>query len=159
MLNYIKDGSREILDIGVGACACLSMVLAQQGYRIIAIDNNQSALEHAREQVKKNGFDSKIDFKLEDATSLSFGDGSFMNIVAYNSLHHVQDLNKAVTEICRVLSPEGRAVICDFNETAEGYLDELWDLLKSKFKQVRQIKRKYRRIFICGKTKTKKLTK
>ncbi|MDZ7265224.1 MAG: methyltransferase domain-containing protein [candidate division KSB1 bacterium] len=157
ILQYIKNDSPIILDIGVGQCACMSLLMAQKGYQVIAIDNEQDALENAKTRINESGVDGQINLKLEDATSLSFADGSFMNIVAYNSLHHVQNLDKAVAEIYRVLRPEGRAIISDFDETAEGYLDDLCDLLKSRFKQVRQIKRKYRRIFVCRKTKTKKI--
>ncbi len=46
-----------------------------------------------------------------DVTALEFDDDSFDWIVCYHVLEHVEDDRKAMSELCRVLKPGGRAIL------------------------------------------------
>jgi 2-polyprenyl-3-methyl-5-hydroxy-6-metoxy-1,4-benzoquinol methylase len=52
-----------------------------------------------------------VDFPKEDIQELSFGDSSFDLILSNHVLEHVPDDQQAVTELARILTPGGAAII------------------------------------------------
>ncbi len=50
--------------------------------------------------------------QVADVESLPFADASFDLVVGHAFLHHIPDVEQALREILRVLTPEGRFVIC-----------------------------------------------
>lgn len=57
--------------------------------------------------------------------AMPFVDGQFDGAYAVESFEHAIDIDKAVSEICRVVKPGGRIVIIDKNQ-------QHWDLLRTK---------------------------
>ena len=57
-------------------------------------------------------FDRKgVQFVQMDAANLSFGDGSFDTVSASNSLHHLADHRRCLSEMMRVLRPGGCVIV------------------------------------------------
>jgi SAM-dependent methyltransferase len=69
--------------------------------------------------------DHRFVFAVTDAAALPFGDGSFDVVVANHMLYHVTDLDRAVTELRRVVAPGGRLVAAT---NGPQHLAELADL-------------------------------
>ena len=69
-----------------------------RGHRVVAIDSSPTLLRYAREA------DPDGRYELADAAALPFADGSFDQVIAYNSLMDVADMPAAVHEAARVLS-------------------------------------------------------
>lgn len=103
-----------ILDAGCGSCA-KSVLLAARGFRVVAADFSASALEMARETVRAQGYDDRITLQREDLTALSFPDGTFQYILCWGVLMHIPDLQRAFSELTRVLAPGGVLVISEGN--------------------------------------------
>ncbi|XMB86805.1 class I SAM-dependent methyltransferase [Mycoplasmatota bacterium WC44] len=99
-----KTGLR-ILDVGTGAGGFIYSIseLANEYDEIIGIDTSEGAIEAA----KKNFEDARISFLKMDALSMSFEDGVFDIVCLSNSLHHLKDINKTISEMERVLKPDG----------------------------------------------------
>ncbi len=102
---------KKLLDVGCGPRGSLEWadVASQRvgldplvdSYRKLGID------QHAMEYVKAH------------AESIPFGDGHFDVVFSFNSFDHVDDLDKAIDEIARVLSPGGLfLLITDVNHRA-----------------------------------------
>jgi ubiquinone/menaquinone biosynthesis C-methylase UbiE len=66
-------------------------------------------------------------FVVGDAAALPFPDGSFDVVVSTFSLHHWSDPGSGLTEIARVLRPDGRAVIWDFSAGPSHFHPEVAD--------------------------------
>jgi 2-polyprenyl-6-hydroxyphenyl methylase / 3-demethylubiquinone-9 3-methyltransferase len=79
------------------------------GYRHVGVDIVASALEQAREH--------GVEPILADATALPFADEAFDVVVAGEVLEHLEDLDTAVTELCRVTRPGGWIVIDTIADT------------------------------------------
>ncbi|MFB7158250.1 class I SAM-dependent methyltransferase [Lysinibacillus sp. NPDC056232] len=65
---------------------------------------------------------AEIDIVDADARELPFSDGSFNVVVSNFVVHNIKSeegRRKAILEMWRVLSPNGRLVISDFSKTAE----------------------------------------
>lgn len=75
--------------------------------RLVSCDLNAHDIEHARRVNAHLG----IDYRVEDATALTFEDKSFDAVVCMETIEHVPAPEKLVSEIARVLSPGGRAIL------------------------------------------------
>ena len=76
-----------------------------------------------REKVKKEGLSDKISFAREDCTSLSFADNDFDAITVAVGIRNFKDLDKGLSEMCRVLKPGGVMINLDANYGAADFAD------------------------------------
>jgi ubiquinone/menaquinone biosynthesis C-methylase UbiE len=106
---------REILDglpVGVALDAACgtgrhTAYLAALGHRVIGVDSSAEMLARAREKVP-NG-----EFHEADLYELPLADDSVDLVVCAIALSHVPDLPRALSELVRVLRPNGHLVISD----------------------------------------------
>ncbi len=103
-----------ILDAGCGSCAH-SVRLAGRGFFVQAVDFSETVLENAKANVKAKGLEDKIRIQRENILALSFEDKSFDYILCWGVLMHIPDLNKAISELARVIRPAGILVISEAN--------------------------------------------
>jgi len=90
----------------------MTKVLAKRAKKVVLVDYSLSMLDRARKELK--AFDSKkLDFRVGELEKLplrdSEVDGAFSNLV----FHHVDNLAKALSELFRILKPNGTLVISD----------------------------------------------
>jgi SAM-dependent methyltransferase len=93
------------LEVGCGE-GRVARELAGRGHRVVAIDASPTLIRAAREA------DATVSYSVADAAALPFNDDSFDLVVAYNSLMDVQEMPAAVSEIGRVLAPNGCLCAC-----------------------------------------------
>lgn len=75
---------------------------------VIGIDINKNSVENANERIKELKLDdSRIKFEYGNAEELRFEDEEFDLIICGNAMSFVQDKNKAIEELKRVLKPNG----------------------------------------------------
>jgi SAM-dependent methyltransferase len=101
-----------IVDLGAGGCWC-SDLLARLNRRAIAVD---ISLDMLRAGAARSGV--TIPAVAGDLEALPFRAGVFHKAVCLNALHHVPDVERAISEIARVLSDDGIAV---FSEPGQGH--------------------------------------
>lgn len=106
--SIIADARELVAELGTGACACLTRVLAAQGFRVLALDRDYAAVADAERVLAKDRLLGEVTLMQADATMLPLRSGSIRTVVAYNAFHHVEDLDRAVAEIARALHPRGR---------------------------------------------------
>lgn len=98
-----------VLDYGCGNGE-FSMILTGRGARVFGIDISPKLIAQARASAAKIGSNGNApEFVVGDAHHTPFGDAMFDYVVGNGALHHL-DLEKAFTEIARVLKPGGQAV-------------------------------------------------
>lgn len=95
-----------ILDIGANTCG-ESEYLTTRGYKIIANDINEVALEVSRERCTRFGRPSPK-YLVCDAQNLDLDDAQVSFVIFNESLHHMPDAGGALAEAARVLKPGGR---------------------------------------------------
>jgi SAM-dependent methyltransferase len=133
---------RTVLDAGCGV-GWGSAVLSEAGAeRVVGIDVNPEALASARERTG----DRAATFVQGDLQELPFADGSFDLIVCFEAIEHVQDPERALDAIRRVLAPGGLLVIsspnrgvypsCNPHHVREYASDELDAALRDRFAHV-----------------------
>ena len=99
----------SILDIGCGNARDILPML-ENGATIVGVDLSEGMLEQARRDLAAAGHDD-VRLELGDATQLAFSSGAFDKIVCSETIEHIPDAEKAVSEMYRVLKPGGALVI------------------------------------------------
>ena len=111
----------EILDLCCGT-GDQALALTRRGARVVAADFCLPMLALARGKLARpggNGRPSPRDsgrprLATADALALPFPDRRFAGATVSFGLRNVADLDRALTEICRVLEPRGRVAFLEF---------------------------------------------
>jgi SAM-dependent methyltransferase len=109
---------RRFLEVGCGSGWLSERVLRELRCEVVAFDQSDYMVEAARAR--------GVDARVGDVTSLPLPDGKFDCAVAAWMLYHVKDVDRALTELARVLRDGGRLVAVT---NSRAHLGELADLL------------------------------
>ena len=94
----------DVLELGCGA-AQWSILLAKQGARVVALDNSERQLEHARANMASAG----VEFPLLHASAedVPLADGSFDVVFCDHGAFSFADPYRLIPEVARLLRPGG----------------------------------------------------
>ena len=94
----------RVLDVGCGDAGVL-IAFAEAGARASGIEPYERSVERGRVRADEHGVE--VDIRVGVAESLPFPDASFDLVTLDNVLEHVQDRERTLAEIRRVLRPDG----------------------------------------------------
>ena len=105
---------QSILDIatGTGDFAILSAEMLSPK-QMIGVDISDGMMTIGRQKVEAKGLQDIVFFKKEDSTNLSFDDNSFDAVTAAFGIRNFQDLDRGLSEMCRVLKQGGHLIIVE----------------------------------------------
>jgi 2-polyprenyl-6-hydroxyphenyl methylase/3-demethylubiquinone-9 3-methyltransferase len=106
----------SVLDVGCGG-GVLSEEFAKIGCRVTGIDPSAPSLETARKHAVNEGL--TIEYRQASGESIPFDTDSFDVVACCDVLEHVDDLEKTICEVARVLKPGGMFCYDTINRTAE----------------------------------------
>ena len=121
-----KDKRRsKILDIGTGP-GFFTIILAEAGYQVTAVDYTEGMIQKAKENVQKEAGNliERICFQRMDAQNLTFENESFDVVISRNLTWNLEEPEKAYREWIRVLKPGGVMMNFDANWYAYLYDEE-----------------------------------
>lgn len=103
-----------MLDIatGTGDFALLAAELLHP-QRLIGADISEGMMNIGRQKVAQRGLQHIISFEKEDCTCLSYPDGTFDAVTAAFGIRNFADLDKGLSEMCRVLKKGGHLSIVE----------------------------------------------
>ena len=111
----------RVLELGCGTGLLWHENLGRipQGWNVTLSDASQGMVQEVEHTLLHTGL--RFTFKVVDALSIPYGEHSFDAVIANHMLYHVPDLAKALSEMRRVLQPEGRlyATTVGLNHMAE----------------------------------------
>ena len=120
---------KTILDIatGTGDFAILSAkeLLPQ---RMIGIDISEGMMKIGQKKVEAEGLQYIVSFKKDDCTHLSFDDNSFDAVTAAFGIRNFQNLDQGLSEMCRVLKPNGHLSIVELTTPVSFPMKQLFKL-------------------------------
>jgi ubiquinone/menaquinone biosynthesis C-methylase UbiE len=99
----------RLLDVGCGSGAAVRAAAAT-AERAVGVDLSAAMIERARSLAA--GIVS-AEFLVADSEALPFDDGSFTAVLCTASFHHYPHPERALAEMARVLTPDGRLVLSD----------------------------------------------
>jgi len=121
LLKTLKPGSR-ILDLGCGS-GRFSVGVAEQGFGVVGMDITPAAIAAAKNKALNVGVDN-VSFLEGDMTLIPFPDNSFDYVFCprfvINAVATQEKRKKSVTEMIRVVKPDGSVFIESFNKLYSG---------------------------------------
>ena len=104
------EGER-CLEIGCGGGRLLQRVLAAGATSVAGLDHSPDMLELSRERNREALERGALDLKLADAAQLPWPDGTFSVVLSANTFFFIEQPERVLDELHRVLLPGGRVVI------------------------------------------------
>jgi SAM-dependent methyltransferase len=117
MLDRVR--AREFgsaLDVGCGEGRFCRM-MRDHGIRTTVIDPTESLIEQARRR------DPSGDYRLGRAENIDFPDGEFELVVSYLTLMDIPNVERAISEMARVLRPGGTMLIANITSFSSASAD------------------------------------
>ena len=111
-----KDQPKTILDLATGT-GDLAIALAKYNPQahIIGVDISENMLAIGKEKIKKQGLENQVDLRLGDAAALPFESQFFDAVTVAFGVRNFENLQQGLSEICRVLKPNGQVYILEFS--------------------------------------------
>lgn len=120
---------KTILDIatGTGDFAILS-AKELRPQRMIGIDISEGMMKIGQKKVEAEGLQHIVSFKKDDCTHLSFDDNSFDAVTAAFGIRNFQNLDQGLSEMYRVLRPNGHLSIVELTTPVSFLMKQLFKL-------------------------------
>ena len=95
-LGNVKN--KNILDIGSGKGYIAILAAKNFHCDVTSIDISEDKINIAKINAEKEGVLNKIEFKLDNATSMSFKQNRFDAAISFNALHHCKENYKKIVQ-------------------------------------------------------------
>jgi demethylmenaquinone methyltransferase/2-methoxy-6-polyprenyl-1,4-benzoquinol methylase len=107
-------GPKTMLDIATGT-GDFAIMAAQMLHpeRLIGADISEGMMQIGRRKAQEAGLGKVISFEKEDCLSLSYPDASFDAVTAAFGIRNFADLDRGLSEMCRVLKTDGHLSIVE----------------------------------------------
>ena len=130
-LKHLNESMENILSVGIstGGSAEINMAKKCPNAKIIATTVDKKGLEFSIEKMSNFKEFDRIEAKIEDVSKpMKYADNTFDFVYARLVLHYLnkEELNNALTEIYRVLKPNGVLFIVARN-------NKEWEITKKEF--------------------------
>ncbi len=114
VLKMVSDTNPEsILDIATGTGDLAILLSKSNAKRIVGLDLSAGMLEVGKTKVNGLGLQNKIEMIQGDSENLPFQDNTFDAITVAFGIRNFENLEKGLSEILRVLKPNGIFVILE----------------------------------------------
>ncbi len=116
-----------VLDLGCGLGKVAEYISNKTGARVVGIDFSIKAIEWAKSQIQARN--EKLEFQVGNISNLDFPQSTFDAIISIDTLYFVDDLDKTINEMKKILKPKGQMGIfyAQYRD-----LDEPIELLKAE---------------------------
>ncbi len=108
-----KQNPNYILDIATGTGDLAINLVKTKASKIIGLDISPGMLKVGRQKIIKKELTTTIELILGDSENLSFNDNTFDAITVAFGVRNFENLEKGLSEILRVLKPNGIFVILE----------------------------------------------
>ena len=105
---------QTMLDIATGT-GDFAILAAQMLHpkQLVGADISEGMMAVGAKKVKKAGLEAVISFAKEDCLNLSYNEGSFDAVTAAFGIRNFANLDRGLSEMCRVLKPGGHLSIVE----------------------------------------------
>ncbi len=111
-----EKNPKSILDVATGT-ADLAIALEKiKPQEIIGVDISQGMLDVGQKKITEKSLTEVISLKLGDSEDLPFEDDRFEVVTVAFGVRNFEHLEKGLTEILRVLKPEGKLIVLEFSQ-------------------------------------------
>ena len=108
-----KSKPTTILDIATGTGDLAILMAATNAKKIVGLDISAGMLEVGVQKISNKNLSNRIEMVLGDSENIPFDDNYFDAITVAFGVRNFENLEKGLSEILRVLKPEGTFVILE----------------------------------------------
>ena len=108
-----KNNPKQILDIATGTGDLALMMSKLNPEKIIGLDISPGMLEVGKQKIAKANLSDTIEMVVGDSENMPFEDNTFDAITVSFGVRNFANLDKGLTEIRRVLKPNGTFVVLE----------------------------------------------
>jgi ubiquinone/menaquinone biosynthesis C-methylase UbiE len=128
-LSFCKLSScKNILDVGCGGGNTIKTLLKLSPAKIYGIDYSELSVKKSINKNKKAIKDSKVAIECGNVNSLAFPTSKFDAVFAVETIYFWEPLDKALSEINRVLVKDGKFIIINELNAKNDNINEFDDL-------------------------------
>ena len=114
VLQLVSDKNpKTVLDIATGTGDLAILMTATSAEKIIGLDISAGMLDVGRKKIEAKKLSDKIEMILADSENMPFEDNTFDAITVAFGVRNFETLEKGLSEILRVLKPNGIFVILE----------------------------------------------
>lgn len=114
VLKIVSDSNPKIiLDIATGTGDLAILMTETNAEKIIGLDISDGMLEVGRIKIRQQNLSDKIEMVLADSENMPYSDNYFDAITVAFGVRNFENLEKGLSEILRVLKPNGVFVILE----------------------------------------------
>ena len=113
IFEFEKFAGKKVLEIGCGG-GIDSAEFARNGASVTSTDFTEIGVQTTKALLKEANLPSNV--IQADATNLKFEDNTFDLVYSFGVLHHIPNIDKALSEIKRVLKPDGQVMVMVYNK-------------------------------------------
>jgi demethylmenaquinone methyltransferase/2-methoxy-6-polyprenyl-1,4-benzoquinol methylase len=127
-IKLLKDTQpKQILDIATGTGDFAIEALDLKPTKVTGIDISSGMISVGQDKIKKKGLKDLIELKLGDSENLEFQDNTFDAYTAGFGVRNFENLEKGLSEMLRVLKPNGTAIILEFSKPKAFPIKQLYN--------------------------------
>ena len=116
-ISLANISNPKILDVACGtADSTIQIAKTVEDAKIIGIDISDGMLKIGEEKVEKLGLNDRITFCKSYAENIEFQDDTFDAVFVAFGVRNFSDRSKGLTEIIRVLKPNGTLMVLELSE-------------------------------------------
>lgn len=118
-LMQLKEGDK-LLDVGCGAAIdtlTLYQKVGPEG-RVFGVDANLGMIQSAIQKTIECGLTKQVIHQVGEANNLQFSDNTFDSVRSERMIQHLENPEKAIQEMWRVLKPGGWLVLADTDHSS-----------------------------------------
>ena len=119
---------KTMLDIATGTGDFAIECLILKPHKIVGIDISNGMLEMGKQKLKKKAIVDIIELVHGDSEKINFNDQTFDAITVAFGVRNFEHLEKGLSEMSRVLKPNGVAAILEFSKPTLFPLKQLYNL-------------------------------
>jgi len=132
-IRMLKESQpKQILDIATGTGDFAIEALKLNPTKVTGIDISKGMLAVGNQKIKKKGLENVIELKLGDSENLEFSDNTFDAYTVGFGVRNFENLEKGLTEMLRVLKPNGTAIILEFSKPKAFPIKQIYNFYFNK---------------------------
>lgn len=131
-ISYLKNKKPLIiLDIATGTADLAIAAIVLNPDKIYGVDISTEMLEIGNKKIQKKNLQDKIQLLENDSEQLIFEDNKFDAVTVGFGVRNFQNLRKGLSEIYRVLKPDGTLVILEFSQPQNPLIRRFYNFYSS----------------------------
>ena len=103
----------RVLDVASGTGDFAIMAAEMLKAEVWATDISEGMMKIGEEKVQKEGLEAVVRFEKQDCMALTYDDGGFDAVTAAFGIRNFADLDRGLSEMCRVLRPGGHLCVLE----------------------------------------------